>query len=60
MSELKRFIYEEDAMGTVEVVLIAAVLIGIALMFKETIVKFVDGQLKNIEKGKVDVTKIGG
>lgn len=36
-----RFIKEEDGLGTVEIVIIIAVLVGIALIFRHSIVKFV-------------------
>ncbi len=38
---LKRFIRKEEGLGTVEVVIIIAVLVGIALIFREAIVDFV-------------------
>ena len=45
--KFKQFLVEEDGMGTAEVVIIAAVLVAIALMFKDTIISFVDDILKN-------------
>ncbi len=45
----RRFIYEEDAMGTVEVVLIAAILIGLAFMFNKGIREFMNIQLSKIK-----------
>ncbi|HHV99150.1 MAG TPA: hypothetical protein GXX36_06210 [Clostridiaceae bacterium] len=36
-----RFIKEEDGLGTVEIVIIIAILVGIALIFRHSIVKFV-------------------
>jgi len=38
---LKRFIKEEDGLGTVEIVVIIAVLVGIALIFRKAIIGFV-------------------
>lgn len=38
---IKDFIKEEDGLGTVEIVLIIAVLVGLALLFKKQIVGFV-------------------
>jgi Flp pilus assembly pilin Flp len=35
MSELKRFMTEEDGIGTVEIILILVVLIGLVLIFKK-------------------------
>lgn len=36
-----RLIKEEDGLGTVEIVIIIAVLVGIALIFRHAIIKFV-------------------
>lgn len=42
MKELmKRFWTEEDGMGTIEVVILIAVLMAVALLFKDGIKKFV-------------------
>lgn len=41
MDMLKSFIKEEDGMGTIEVVVIIAVLVAVALLFSEGIKKFV-------------------
>lgn len=38
---LRDFAKEEDGLGTVEIVLLLAVLVGLALMFRTHIVKFV-------------------
>lgn len=46
---LTRFIYEEEAMGTVEVVLIAAILMGLAFMFNKGIREFMNSQLSKIK-----------
>lgn len=40
LNMLKDFLREEDGLGTVEIVLIIAVLVGIALLFKKHIVAF--------------------
>ena len=37
----KRFLWEEDGLGTVEMVLILAVLVGIALIFRQYIFGFI-------------------
>jgi len=57
---VKRFIREEDGMGTVELVIIVAVLVGIALIFREAIFAFVDRVVNGIfTDGKVqDLDKI--
>ena len=44
----KRFLREEDGMGTVEIVVIIAVLVGIALIFRDAIIKFVTDIMKNV------------
>ena len=51
MSELKTwkdFLKEEDGMGTVEIILIIVVLVGIVLIFKEQITKIVENIFKKI------------
>ncbi len=59
METLKRFLVEEDAMGTVEVILITAVLVGIGIMFKEKIVEYAKTLLSNITKETIDPANIG-
>lgn len=39
---LKRLWYEEDGMGTVEIIIIIAVLVAVALVFKDGIMDFVN------------------
>ena len=53
---LKDFWYEEDAMGTVEIVIIIAVLVAIAIIFKDTIIKFAQNLMKNVFNSE-NVTK---
>ena len=48
---VKGFLKEEEGMGTVEIVLIIAVLVAIALLFKGKITEFVDKALGNIFNG---------
>ncbi len=43
----KSFLKEEDGMGTVEIVVIIAVLVGIALIFRDAIIDFVTDIMKN-------------
>lgn len=43
-----RFIREEDGLGTVEIVVLIAVLVGIALIFRDAIIKFVTGIMRSI------------
>jgi len=60
MNDLKRFMCEEEAMGTVEVVLIAAVLIGIGLLFRDSVVNFVNRHLGQMDSVNVNVNNVGG
>lgn len=48
---VKGFLKEEEGMGTVEIVLIIAVLVAIALLFKDKITGFVEKALGNIFDG---------
>jgi len=43
---LREFLIEEDGMGTAEVVIIAAVLVAVALIFRTQVTEFVEGMLK--------------
>ena len=48
MNKLVRcFLSEEDGLGTVEIVVIIAVLVGIALIFRDANIKFVTDIMKN-------------
>ncbi|RCX09602.1 putative flagellin with Flp1-like domain [Anaerobacterium chartisolvens] len=65
LTMFKRFIKEEDGLGTVEIVIIIAVLVGIALIFRSTIIDFVKGMLTKIfsddkikDAGNVDLGTI--
>lgn len=40
-NSLKRFLKEEDGVGVVEIVLILAVIVGLAIIFKSEITRFV-------------------
>ena len=52
---IKRFIREEEALGTVELVVLIAVLIGIALLFKDKLASLVGDMFGKIDgKGKID------
>lgn len=52
---IKRFIYEEDGVGVVEIILILVVLIALVALFKDSLVSLVEKTLKNITKnaGKI-------
>lgn len=57
---LKRFWMEEDGMGTVEVVIIVAVLVGVALIFKDGITNFATNLMKKFfDTGKIEVPYSG-
>ena len=47
-SALKKFVTEEDGMGTVEVIIIIAVLVGVALLFRNQLIKFVNSIIGNL------------
>ena len=47
---LKQFYEEEDGMGTVEMVMIIAALMCIALLFRKTLTKFVTDIMNKIFK----------
>ena len=48
MDMLKRFLKEEEGMGTVEIVMIIAALMAVALIFREAIMDFVTNIMKII------------
>ncbi len=48
---LKAFLIEEDGLGTVELLLILAGLVSVALIFKKQLVGFVKGTLGGIFSG---------
>jgi len=59
MSWWRRLLGQEDGMGTVELVIIVAVLVGIALIFKEAIFGFVDQTVNGIFSDP-EVTELKG
>lgn len=44
------FLKEEDGMGTVEVILIIVVLVGLVVIFKEQMSKIIEGLFNKITK----------
>lgn len=48
LTTLKNFFKEEDGLGTVEIVVIIAVLVGIALIFRDAIIKFATGIMRGV------------
>jgi len=62
MSQLiKRFLTEEDGMGTVEVIIIIAVLVGVALLFRKQLINFVNSIINNLfpDASKLENNKTG-
>lgn len=57
MSLLKKFWQEEEGITTVEILLILAVLVIIAVLFRKTIVKWVEDILKTILPSAESVTE---
>jgi Flp pilus assembly pilin Flp len=48
MRFILRFIREEDGMGTVEIVIIIAVLVGLALIFRDAIITFATNVMQTL------------
>lgn len=42
------FVVEEDGLGTVEIVIIIAVLVGVALIFRDSLIKFATGIIDSV------------
>lgn len=57
VQEMKQFWKDEQGMGTVEIVLIVVILIGLVLLFKNAIQPVVDNALKSISTNAGKVTK---
>lgn len=57
MNDLQKFWNEEDGMGTVEIVLIIAALVAVALLFKNKLIDFMNTALENVFGGLADETK---
>lgn len=48
MNHIKRFMKEEDGIGTVEVILILVVIIGLIIIFKSQLTTLVNNTFSNI------------
>jgi len=48
LKTMKNFLREEDGMGTVEIILIIVVLVGLVIIFKEQITKIVESIFSKI------------
>lgn len=59
LSLVKGFLKDEDGMGTVEIVVIIAVLVTIALIFRKAITNWVKTTLESIFSGASDGAKVG-
>lgn len=55
LKTFKQFLTEEDGMGTVEIILIIVVLVGLVVVFKDQITKIVDNLFEKIsdQTGKI-------
>ncbi len=56
---IRNFLRDEEGMGTVELVLIIAALVTIAIIFRNAITGFVKTQLGNVFDSAGDAAKIG-
>lgn len=59
LSLVKGFLKDEDGMGTVEIVVIIAVLVTIALIFRKAITNWVKTTLESIFSGASEGAKVG-
>lgn len=57
MKSMKALLREEDGLGTVELVIILAVLVAIALIFREYIFGFVQEIMNNLFGGELETIK---
>lgn len=48
LKKVKQFLKEEDGMGTVEIILIIVVLVGLVIIFKDQITKIVQNIFSKI------------
>ncbi len=55
MNDIKRFLNEEDGLGTVELILIIVVLISLVLIFKEQLTTLVENIFKSISKNAGEI-----
>lgn len=61
MNDLQKFWNEEDGMGTVEIVLIIAALVAVALIFRKAITGFMQTALSNVFGSDTEAgTKVTG
>ncbi|MGN0308924.1 MAG: Flp1 family type IVb pilin [Lachnospiraceae bacterium] len=55
VKEVKRFLREEDGMGTVEIILIIVVLISLVIIFKEQLTSLVEKVFEKITRQATSV-----
>ncbi len=48
----------EKGMGTIEMVVLIAILVGLALVFKDGILEYMDSMMKNLDRSVIDPTKL--
>ncbi len=56
MTQFKQFLREEDGIGVVELILILVVLIGLVLIFKDSLRELVTEIFETITEGAADVS----
>ena len=56
---VKGFLKEEEGMGTVEIVVIIAVLVTIAIIFRKAITEWVSNTLSSIFEGASEGAEVG-
>lgn len=56
MEQFKQFLREEDGIGVVELILILVVLIGLVLIFKDSLRELVTEIFETITEGAADVS----
>lgn len=59
LSLVKSFFKEEEGMGTVEIVVIIAVLVTIAIIFRKAITTWVNDTLQNVFHGASEGAEVG-
>lgn len=60
LKTLKGLLFEEDGISTVEIVVIIAILVGIALLFRKSITEYVTRVIQNFINTAPTVDETGG
>lgn len=58
LSKVKDFWHDEEGMGTLEILIIVVVLVGLALMFKTKIVGWVRDMLDSVDSESGNMTAV--